>query len=52
MQETLQERLKVLCEQAADEKDPEKFLTLIREINDVLEARRRSDVTTHKQSND
>jgi hypothetical protein len=29
-----------LCEQAADEQDPEKFLTLIREINTLLELKR------------
>jgi len=40
MQGATQERLKLLCEQAATEKDPEKFLKLIREINDMLEAKR------------
>ena len=30
----------LLCEQAAAEKDPEKFLGIIREINDMLEAKR------------
>ena len=54
MQEATQERLKLLCEQAAVEKDPETFLKLIREINDMLEAKRLrlSGVTTHNQSND
>jgi hypothetical protein len=40
MQGATQERLKLLCEQAAIEKDPDKFLNLIREINDMLEAKR------------
>jgi hypothetical protein len=35
-----QERLKLLCEQAATEKDPEEFIKLIREINDMLELKR------------
>jgi hypothetical protein len=34
------ERWKQLCAQAAIEKDPHKFLELIREINDLLEAKR------------
>jgi hypothetical protein len=29
-----------LCEQAADEQDPAKFLTIIREINTLLELKR------------
>jgi hypothetical protein len=40
MQGATQERLKVLCEQAATEKDPDKFLEIIREINDMLELQR------------
>jgi hypothetical protein len=40
VQGATQERLKLLCEQAAKEKDPDKFLELIREINDMLEAKR------------
>jgi hypothetical protein len=34
------ERWKQLCEEAAIEKDPHKFLDLIKEINDLLEAKR------------
>ena len=41
--EGLQERLKLLCEQAAVEQDPEKFLKIIREISDMLEAKRLRD---------
>jgi hypothetical protein len=54
LQEATQERLKLLCEQAAVEKHPETSLKLIREINDMLEAKRLrlSGVTTHNQSND
>jgi hypothetical protein len=40
VQGATQERLKLLCEQAAVEKDPDKFLEIIREINDMLEAKR------------
>ena len=39
MQDTT-ERWKQLCAQAAIEKDPHKFLELIKEINDLLEAKR------------
>jgi hypothetical protein len=40
MQGPTHERLKLLCEQAAVEKDPDRFLRIIREINDMLEAKR------------
>jgi hypothetical protein len=40
VQNATQERLNQLCQQAAVEKDPEKFLEIIREINDMLEAKR------------
>jgi hypothetical protein len=40
MQDATQERLKILCKQAATEEDPEKFLKLIPEINDMLELKR------------
>jgi hypothetical protein len=40
MQGATRERLKPLYEQAAIEKDPDKFLEIIREINDMLEAKR------------
>jgi predicted Zn-ribbon and HTH transcriptional regulator len=33
------ERWKVLCEQAATEQEPEKLHQLVREINDLLEAK-------------
>jgi hypothetical protein len=35
-----EERWVSLCKQAADEEDSEKFIELIREINDILEAMR------------
>jgi hypothetical protein len=34
------ERWMKLCEEAADEKEPQQFLKLIKEINDLLEAKR------------
>jgi len=34
------ERWKQLCAEAADERDPHRFLDLIREINDILEEKR------------
>jgi hypothetical protein len=40
MQGPTHERLKLLCEQAEAEKDPDKFFEIIREINDMLEAKR------------
>jgi hypothetical protein len=40
MQAETKQRWQELCEQAATEQDPEKFFELIREINDLLEARR------------
>jgi hypothetical protein len=40
MQREAQERLYQLCQQAGTEKDPDKFLKIIREINDMLEAKR------------
>jgi hypothetical protein len=39
MQGANKERWKVLCEQAAIEQDPKKLHELIREINDLLEAK-------------
>jgi hypothetical protein len=35
------ERWMELCEQAANEQDPQKLLALVREINDMLEAKER-----------
>jgi hypothetical protein len=40
VQGATEHRLKLLCDQAAAEKDLEKFLGIIREINDMLEAKR------------
>jgi hypothetical protein len=39
MQGANKERWKVLCEQAAVEQDPAKLHKLIKEINDLLEAK-------------
>ena len=39
MQGANKERWKVLCEQAAVEQDPKKLHELIREINELLEAK-------------
>jgi hypothetical protein len=39
MQGENKERWKVLCEQAAGEQDPKKLHELIREINELLEAK-------------
>ncbi len=39
MLEGSKERWKVLCEQAATEQDPKKLHQLIKEINDLLEAK-------------
>jgi hypothetical protein len=39
MQGPNKERWKVLCEQAAVEQDPKKLHELIKEINDLLEAK-------------
>jgi hypothetical protein len=33
------ERWQILCEQVAVEQDPDKFLRLIRELNELLESR-------------
>ena len=41
MQGPTKERWMQLCEQAAIEQDPEKLLALVREINDILEAKER-----------
>jgi hypothetical protein len=40
MQGETKQRWEELCEQAATEQDPDKFLELIREINRLLEERR------------
>jgi hypothetical protein len=41
MQGQNKERWKLLCEQAAVEKDPQRMLKLIREINDLLFGKQR-----------
>ena len=40
MQDATDERWKNLCEQAASEQDPKKFIELIKEINNLLEEKR------------
>jgi len=40
MQGETKQRWEELCQQAATEQDPDKFLELIREINGLLEERR------------
>ena len=40
MQNVTQERWRQLCEQASTEQDSEKLAELIKEINDLLEARK------------
>jgi len=40
VQSATQQWLNQLCEQAGTEKDPDKFLEIIRGINDMLEAKR------------
>ena len=35
------ERLRILCEQASIEQDPDHLADLVREINDLLEARQK-----------
>jgi hypothetical protein len=44
------ERWKVLCEQAAHELDPEKLLTLVQEINHLLEQKDLGNRDSKKQS--
>ena len=40
MQDASDERLKILYQQVGLEQDPEKFIELIKEINNLLEAKR------------
>ena len=37
----LDERVKILCEQASNEHDPDKLAELMKEINDLLEQKRK-----------
>lgn len=39
MKGPMKERWMELCEQAVNEQDPERFMKLMREINDLLEAK-------------
>jgi hypothetical protein len=41
MTDTSKDRLLELCQQGANEQDPEKLLKIVREINDILAARAR-----------
>jgi hypothetical protein len=41
MQGPMKTRWHELCEQAANEQDPQKLLELVREINDLLEAKQK-----------
>ena len=51
MQGPTKERWQLLTEQASVEQDPEKLMALIREINDLLEAKqKRIDEMRSKQS--
>jgi hypothetical protein len=49
-----QERWKELCEHAANEQDPEKLLHLVKEINDLLDAKkhRSAEVSSSAQPKD
>jgi hypothetical protein len=40
MQDDQEERLKMLCQLAADERDVQKLLKLVYEINELVEAKR------------
>ncbi len=44
------ERWRVLCEQAANEHDPEKLLALVQEINQLLEQKDQGNKDSKKQS--
>jgi len=50
MQDETKERWQVLCERAALEKNPAKFLDLIRELNEILEERDRQEKRSHNSS--
>jgi len=40
MQDALEKRLGLLCQLAANERDSQKLLDLVREINELVEAKR------------
>jgi hypothetical protein len=44
------ERCRTLCESASSEKDPDKFIELIREIYRLLEEKRRTDKSIDNQT--
>ena len=41
MQGPVKERWQILCEQAANEQDPQKLMDLVREINRLLEEKQK-----------
>jgi hypothetical protein len=46
MQDGKEERLKMLCELAANELDSQKLLELVREISELIEEKRKHSVRT------
>ena len=48
MQNPKRERWQILCEQASVEQNPEKFLLLIRELDEALKAREEQLKAQHK----
>ena len=48
--EDASERCRTLCEAASSEKDPDKFIELIREIYSLLEEKRRTDKSIDNQT--
>ena len=52
MRDTPGERWKMLCARAANEQDPEKFLEIIKEINDLLEEKRRTGKSVDNRQSD
>lgn len=51
MQNENKERWEILCQQAADEGDPQKLLLLVRELNDALKEREQRLHPTQKANN-
>ena len=49
MQGEAKERWMLLCEQASTEQNPEKLLELMREINNLLEAKRTRVIALQEQ---
>lgn len=49
MQDSQKERWQILCEQAAVEQDPQKLLSLTREINELLKQREKRVSGTRTQ---